>query len=103
MRLIDADVLKKTLCEEYEAREHYIGEKMIQAIDNAPTIIWCSQTSEGLPLMDMRVKPQSECKSCMYLDPEDRKCDCGGMERQGCIFSVSDDYYCKYYEKGGAE
>lgn len=38
MRLIDADALKKALCEEYEAREHYIGEKMIEAIDNAPTV-----------------------------------------------------------------
>lgn len=38
MRIIDADELKKVLCEEYEAREHYIGEKMLQAIDNAPTV-----------------------------------------------------------------
>jgi len=37
-RLIDADKLKKVLCEEYEAREHYIGEKMLEAIDNAPTV-----------------------------------------------------------------
>ena len=38
MRLIDADTLKKVLCEEYEAREHYIGEIMLKAIDNAPTV-----------------------------------------------------------------
>ena len=38
MRLIDADALKKTLCEEYEAREHYSGEIMLKAIDNAPTV-----------------------------------------------------------------
>ena len=37
-RLIDADALKKTLCEEYEAREHYSGEIMLKAIDNAPTV-----------------------------------------------------------------
>lgn len=48
-------------------------------------------------------RPQGECKSCRYRDPEDKKCDCGGQERQGCQFPVSDDYYCKYYEKGGAE
>ena len=37
-RLIDADALRKVLCEDYEAREHYIGEKMLEAIDNAPTV-----------------------------------------------------------------
>lgn len=46
---------------------------------------------------------QGECKTCRHRDPEDKKCDCGGFERQGCPFPVSDDYYCKYYEKGGAE
>ena len=48
-------------------------------------------------------RPQGECKTCRHRDPEDKKCDCGGLERQGCTFPVSDDYYCKYYEKGGAE
>ena len=36
--LISRSALKKTLCEEYEAREHYIGEIMLKAIDNAPTV-----------------------------------------------------------------
>ena len=36
--LISRSALRKVLCEEYEAREHYIGEKMLEAIDNAPTI-----------------------------------------------------------------
>lgn len=48
-------------------------------------------------------RPQGECKTCRHRDPEDKKCDCGGQERQGCPFPVSDDYYCKYYENGGAE
>lgn len=48
-------------------------------------------------------RPQGECKSCRHRDPEDKKCDCGRQERQGCPFPVSDDYYCKYYEKGGAD
>lgn len=47
--------------------------------------------------------PQGECKTCRHRDPEDKKCDCGGQERQGCMFPVSDDYFCKFYEKGGAE
>ena len=42
---------------------------------------------------------KGECKTCRHRDPEDKKCDCGAKERQGCIFPVSDNYYCKYYEK----
>ena len=42
---------------------------------------------------------RGECKSCRHRDPEDKKCDCGALERQGCYFPVSDDYYCKYYEE----
>ena len=37
-------------------------------------------------------------KECRHRDPEDRKCDCGGMERQGCPFPVDDDYFCAYGE-----
>ena len=48
-------------------------------------------------------RPQGECRTCKHRDPEDKKCDCGGQERQGCCFPVSDDYFCKFYEKGGAE
>lgn len=40
-----------------------------------------------------------KCKTCKHRDPEDKKCDCGELERAGCPFPVSDDYYCKYYEK----
>ena len=39
------------------------------------------------------------CKTCSHRDPEDKKCDCGGLERVGCQFPVSDVYYCKYYER----
>ena len=46
-------------------------------------------------------KSQGKCKTCSHRDPEDMKCDCGGLERQGCPFPVSDDYFCKFYEKGG--
>ena len=38
------------------------------------------------------------CKECRHRDPEDRKCDCGWMERQGCPFPVDDDYFCAYGE-----
>ena len=39
------------------------------------------------------------CKDCRHRDPEDKKCDCGELERQGCVFRVSDDYFCAYGEK----
>lgn len=38
------------------------------------------------------------CKDCRHRDPEDCKCDCGGVERQGCPFPVDDDYFCAYGE-----
>lgn len=48
-------------------------------------------------------RPQGTCKTCVHRDPGDKKCDCGGQERLGCLFPVSDNYFCKFYEKGGAE
>ena len=36
------------------------------------------------------------CKDCKHRDPEDHKCDCGQLERAGCIFPVADDYFCAY-------
>lgn len=39
------------------------------------------------------------CGECKHRDPEDKKCDCGMFERQGCIFPVADDYFCKYGER----
>ena len=48
-------------------------------------------------------RPQGECRTCRHRDQEDKKCDCGEQKRQGCPFPVSDDYFCKFYEKGGAE
>ena len=38
------------------------------------------------------------CSDCRHRDPEDKKCDCGGIERQGCPFEVADDYFCAYGE-----
>ena len=44
------------------------------------------------------VQPVVRCKECRHRDPEDHKCDSGGLERAGCVFSVSDDYFCAYGE-----
>lgn len=45
------------------------------------------------------VEPVVRCKDCKHRDPEDLKCDCGELERAGCIFSVSDNYFCAHGEK----
>ena len=45
------------------------------------------------------VRPVVLCKDCRHRDPEDHKCDCGQPERQGCIFSVRDNYWCACGEK----
>jgi len=34
------------------------------------------------------------CKDCKHRDPEDGKCDSGGLERAGCSFPVDDNYFC---------
>ena len=36
------------------------------------------------------------CKDCIHRDPEDRKCDCGGQERQGCPLPVRGSYFCAH-------
>lgn len=41
------------------------------------------------------------CKDCRHRDPEDHKCDCGQLERVGCVFPVDDDYFCAYGERRG--
>lgn len=39
------------------------------------------------------------CKDCKHRDPEDHKCDCGELERAGCVFPVGDDYFCSFGER----
>lgn len=51
----------------------------------------------AIPAADVR--PVVFCKDCRHRDPEDHKCDCGQPERQGCIFSVRDNYWCACGEK----
>lgn len=58
MRLIDADALK----EEVKTMLCPDGYKimMLERIESAPAVIKCSMTSDGLPLMDLRPRPQGE-------------------------------------------
>ena len=45
------------------------------------------------------VRPVVYCKDCRHRDPEDHKCDCGQLERAGCVFPIDDNYWCAHGEK----
>lgn len=97
MRLIDADELRKCAipCEIHNGASTDLCVPLYQ-IDNAPTIIWCSETSEGLPLMDLRprpkgewitenlVKPYGKCNQCCQICEIDNYCgNCGAKMKGG--------------------
>ena len=39
------------------------------------------------------------CKNCRHRDPEDNKCDCGGMPWNIQILPVPDDWFCPNGER----
>ena len=43
------------------------------------------------------------CKDCKHRDPEDKKCDCGGMPWDTQILPVPDDWYCPYGERNESD
>ena len=49
--------------------------------------------------VDIETKELVMCKNCKHRDPEDRKCDCGGMPFDTQIFPVPDDWYCPLGER----
>lgn len=95
MRLIDADYLKNLPFERIIHTDFGDTAIPIEEIDNAPTIIWCSETSDGLPLMDLRPRPQGEwivekdvycrCPFCNFKDVKySNYCpECGVRLRRG--------------------
>ncbi len=108
--LISREALKANMKKAEEQADTFemLVEFYEQIIDNAPTVdLWQMRqeaTENALKKAEaLYERPQGECRTCRHRDPEDKKCDCGKLERAGCLFPVSDDYYCKFYEKGGAE
>lgn len=88
MRLGDLDALKKTLIEEYEAREHYIGEIMLKAIDNAPTVeIPENEVNCVLTMFGKCSYNETGCSDCEIKDKirkalnERPQCECGADMR----------------------
>lgn len=59
MRLIDAEALKEEFDNLLLWKSKDI-ELIKEVIDNAPAVIKCSMTSDGLPLMDLRPRSQGE-------------------------------------------
>lgn len=93
MRLIDADKLKKAIDKEFEKADltdyeacSCVCEIYDKCIDNAPTIIWCSETSEGLPLMDLRPRPQGKWKR-IYEEDNDVECPFCGFQEDGIYYN----------------
>lgn len=95
MKLIDADELIEKIKWNMDYSTEYFPIRFIEEIHNAPTIIWCSETSDGLPLMDLRPIPQGDwivekdvyCR-CPFCDFKDVKysnyCpECGARLRRG--------------------
>ena len=95
MRLIDADDLKKEV-----SKKKVVGRfNTLSLIDAAPTIIWCSETSEGYPLMDLR--PREKGKWIIH-DRENLKYGCNQC---GNLTNINSNFCpnCGADMKGGAE
>lgn len=92
---------------EYIEREAALKEfekvcNVCMALVNKPMCGDCSVADtvrkvKSIPAADVR--PVVFCKDCRHRDPEDHKCDCGQLERAGCVFPVDDDYFCAHGEK----
>lgn len=55
---------------------------------------------DAVPAAD--VVPVVRCRDCKHRDPEDRKCDYGGLEHAH-MFPVADDWFCADGEKREVE
>lgn len=88
MKYIDAELLKVAMVFNPKLGDLTVPEMrdILTEIDSAPAA---------------DVEPVVRCKDCKHRDPEDLKCDCGRLERAGCIFSVSDNYFCAHGERKG--
>lgn len=78
------------------------------AVENMENYPWDTEHDKNAAIHLVRelvpaadVRPVVLCKDCRHRDPEDNKCDCGQLERAGCVFPVDDNYWCAHGEKGG--
>jgi len=73
------------------------GEQQLKRLDDGEAYRRLDAWLNTIPAADVR--PVVLCKDCRHRDPEDHKCDCGQLERAGCVFPVDDDYFCAYGER----
>ena len=74
---------REAICYQLEKQESIDGQP--RAIRRARRIV------ADFPAAD--VVPVVRCRDCKHRDPEDRKCDCGGL-KHAHMFPVADDWFC---------
>lgn len=82
MRLIDADALiEKSL---KDANYYMDNNDIKHGYHNVQCLIYDAPTIDAVPVV--------RCKDCKYLDPEDKKCDCG----HAILWQLprDDDWFC---------
>lgn len=77
--------------------EYIEREAALSAQNKSMNLAEMRERLERIPAADAR--PVIYCKDCRHRDPEDHKCDCGQLERAGCVFPVDDEYFCAYGEE----
>ena len=103
VRLIDANALKAEIIKLQKAEQNITPlaisisfENLKTLIDNAPTVIWCSETPEGLPLMDLRERSKGEWSEAFeHLGYYYHKCS-------NCCFGIKIADYCNFCPNCGA-
>ena len=90
---------------EYIEREAAL-KKLLQCADvynpecSDITVAHAMRKISAIPAAD--VVPVVRCRDCKHRDPEDKKCDCGGLEHAH-MFPVADDWFCADGEKREVE
>lgn len=92
MELIDREALKKALKDRcsifFDGEKEWLLSKQVEFIINeAPAIISCGVTSEGLPLMDLTPKPTGNKTSDLICPLLKSKCI-----REKCVCFSTRDY-----------
>lgn len=110
MRLIDADELLKKLQEvkdEDPINLLVAREKVLEIILNAPPLIKCGITSEGLPLLDLTPRPRGKWVPFGQFSIFYKCSQCGNMPLKWG--TADDDYlsdfcpYCGAFMEGAKE
>ena len=63
MTLKDVEKIKKEITHNRDISADAVCD-VLDIIDGAPTVIWCSESCGGHPLMDLRPRP--DCEKCVY-------------------------------------